>query len=111
MNLWTKLRKVFGNEPPPAPPLLRNRPGGLAWIKGARKADDNYTVWGCAACHEWLDRGSAPAALKENTFREALARQVLAWRGIAQFDPFVKDKRAAQWALDLLDATPTGELG
>lgn len=76
---------------------------------GARKADDQYTVWGCAACHEWLDRGKAPAALKEKTFMEAHARQVLAWRGIAQFDPFLKDKRAAQWALDLLNATPTGE--
>lgn len=75
---------------------------------GARKADDQYSVWGCAACHAWLDQGTAPAAQKERAFMEAHSRQVLAWRGIATFDPFLKDKRAAQWALERLGATPLG---
>lgn len=73
---------------------------------GARKADDQYTVWGCAACHEWLDRGFAPAAVKERAFMAGHVRQVEAWHGIARFNPFLNDKAAAQWALDRLNFTP-----
>jgi hypothetical protein len=47
---------------------------------GARKADDCYTVWGCSACHEWLDRGPAIASHKEAVFRHAHARQVECWK-------------------------------
>jgi len=77
---------------------------------GARKADDCYTVWGCAACHRWLDQGPAPAAEKEVAFMTGHLRQVGAWRGIAAFDPFLRDKNAAQWALDQLGATPVGDV-
>lgn len=72
---------------------------------GARKADDHYTVWGCMACHSWLDQGRALAAEKESAFMAGHARQVAAWRGIATYDPFIKDRDAAQWALDQLNAS------
>jgi hypothetical protein len=78
---------------------------------GARKADDCYTVWACAACHiPWLDQGKASAAIKERAFMEAHARQVLAWRLIAT-DPNESDRfrRAARRALERLNATPLGE--
>jgi hypothetical protein len=76
---------------------------------GARKADDEYTVWGCSACHGWLDQGPADAVLKELTFMRAHLAQVLEWRAIA-FDTTQpeRDRRAAQWALDHLNATPIG---
>lgn len=72
-----------------------------------RKADDQYSVWGCAACHYWLDFGKAAAAQKEQAFMVAHVRQVLAWRLVAmdQNEP-PRLRRAARWALDLLDATP-----
>jgi hypothetical protein len=78
---------------------------------GARKADDCYTAWGCAACHIlWLDQGRAPAAAKEAVFMEAHARQVLAWRLIAQ-DPQEPERfrAAARRALERLNATPVTE--
>ena len=74
----------------------------------ARKASDAYTVWACAACHiGWLDQGPAPKATKMATFMRAHADQVLAWRLIAQ-DTSEKPRfrKAAQWALDLLNASP-----
>lgn len=76
---------------------------------GARRADDHYSVRGCFACHSWLDQGKAPAAAKASTFMRAHLRQVLEWRAIA-FDTSSapKDRAAAQWALALLNATPTG---
>jgi hypothetical protein len=79
---------------------------------GARKADDQYTVWGCAACHFWLDFGKAASAQKEMAFQLAHARQVLAWRLVARDrqEPMAA-RRAAQWALDLLNATPLVEDG
>lgn len=75
---------------------------------GARKADDQYSVWGCAACHiPWLDRGPAPFEVREAAFMAAHLRQVLAWRRIAsdQRRPS-KDRAAVLWALALLNATP-----
>ena len=77
---------------------------------GARKADDHYSVWGCFACHSWLDQGKAPAAAKASTFMRAHLAQVLEWRAIA-FDSRSnpKDRAAAQWALERLNATPVGE--
>lgn len=75
---------------------------------GARKADDEFSVWGCSACHAWLDQGKAAAELKERVFMEALARQVQAWRGIATHTPFLKDRAAAQWALDMHAARAAG---
>lgn len=53
---------------------------------GARKADDFWSVWGCAACHEWLDRGPAPEKSKMAIFYCAHVRQKLHWRKLAS-DP------------------------
>ena len=76
---------------------------------GCRRADDVWTVWGCSACHiPWLDQGNkASHAQKEAAFMAAHARQVLAWRVIAA-DPAepARYRRAAQRALDHLNATP-----
>lgn len=74
---------------------------------GARKADDHYSVWGCAACHRWLDQGPAPKAQKYSAFMAAHLRQVLEWRAIA-FDPASapSDRSAALWALERLNSTP-----
>lgn len=71
---------------------------------GARKSDDCYSVWGCFACHRWLDQGSATHEEKVAAFDAAHKRQILAWREIA--DSYsAKDwgKKAAQWALDQLE--------
>ena len=77
---------------------------------GARKADDHYSVWGCAACHSWLDRGPAPRAQKAAAFMAAHLTQVLEWRAIA-FDSRsqARDRAAALWALGLLNAQPSME--
>jgi len=73
---------------------------------GARKADDCYSVHGCAGCHSWLDQGKAPATQKEVAFMAAHARQVLAWRVIAA-DPGepARFRRAACRALERLNAS------
>ena len=70
-----------------------------------RKADDEYSVWGCAACHEWYDRSGAPRAEKRRAFMGAHSRQVLHWRYIAT-DPAEPPRfqRAALWALQMLRA-------
>lgn len=78
---------------------------------GARKADDEYTAWGCFACHSWLDQGKADGVTKELVFMSAHLAQVCEWRAIAgsaTADP--KDRAAAQWALDHLNASPLGAL-
>lgn len=76
--------------------------------KGAhRKADDHYSCWGCGACHHWLDFGPAPKAAKQMAFLAAHADQVLLWRQIAADSRRPPaDRKAAKWALDLLNATP-----
>lgn len=75
----------------------------------SRRADDQYSVWGCAACHHWLDRGPAAKAQKFSAFMAAHLAQVLEWRAIA-FDTnsSPRDRGAALWALGLLNATPGG---
>lgn len=77
---------------------------------GARKADDHYSVHGCACCHLWLDTSKALGAIKEVAFMTGHARQVLAWRLIA-LDPDEPERfrRAARRALERLGATPLGE--
>lgn len=83
---------------------------GLHGKAGARKADDCYSVWGCSACHEWLDHGRADQVNKQLAFMMAHLAQVCEWRAIASSaaaDP--KDRAAAQWALDHLNATPLGK--
>lgn len=77
---------------------------------GARKADDQYSAWCCSSCHSWVDQGDADKATKEIAFMAAHLAQVCEWRAIAASavaDPH--DRRAAQWALDHLNATPVGE--
>lgn len=76
---------------------------------GARKADDEYHCAGCFACHTWLDAGPADATLKELAFMQAHLLQVEIWRAIVadQSQP-AKDRAAAQWALDRLNASPVG---
>ena len=78
---------------------------------GARKADDQYSVWGCMACHiGWLDQGRAPRAAKKAAFMAAHMRQVEEWRFIAaDMGNPISNRNAALWALALLNATPIYE--
>ena len=39
MNVWKKLKDHFSKPAPPAGPTMRNRPGGLAWVKGIPELD------------------------------------------------------------------------
>lgn len=74
---------------------------------GKRRADDQYSCWGCAACHYWLDFSKALASQKEAAFTLAHARQVLAWRLVVlDLQEPALFRRAAGWALRLLNATP-----
>lgn len=70
-----------------------------------RKANDQYTVWGCFECHGWLDQGSATAEEKEKVFHLGMFRQMLAWEQVAasESEP-QRFRRAAEWALDQLQA-------
>ena len=75
---------------------------------GARKANDQYSVFGCVACHGWLDQGPAPRAKKAAAFMVGHMRQVEQWRLIAGDVGFpMADRKAALWALELLSATST----
>lgn len=47
------------------------------------KAHDFMSVWGCVACHTWLDQGGAEAEAKHSAFDAAYLRQIDAWREIA----------------------------
>ena len=78
---------------------------------GGRKADDHYSVWGCAACHRWLDQSPAPKAQKYSAFMAAHLAQVLEWRAIA-FDgtSTPRDRAAALWALERLNSQPNQAL-
>jgi hypothetical protein len=72
---------------------------------GARTADDAYVVFGCSACHFWLDQGnSASGEAKRAVFDAGLLRQMRRWREIAD-DPLRgdADRCAARWALDILE--------
>lgn len=68
---------------------------------GARKADDQWSVWGCVRCHTWLDQGPAPAAEKIERFAAAHRWMVAIWRDIvAGVQPATpRERRAAEWAL------------
>lgn len=70
---------------------------------GARKANDEYSVWACFACHSWLDQGKGTREEKDAAFDLAHKSQILAWREI--FDSYSskdKDREAARWALEKL---------
>lgn len=74
---------------------------------GARKADDEYSVWGCFGCHGWMDQGKAPGYTKDMVFMRAHADQVLEWRRISSSSTVpARDRLAARWALEHLNATP-----
>jgi len=78
---------------------------------GARKADDIYSVFSCGTCHAWLDQGRAPRTAKEAAFMLGHLRQVEQWRLMAtNVGTSAADRAAAQWALDLLGATPVFSL-
>ena len=66
-----------------------------------RKADDQYSVWACHVCHDWLDQGKATQEEKIEVWEDAFTRQVEEWIRIAN-DPSETEsaRRAAQWALD-----------
>lgn len=67
---------------------------------GARKADDHYSVWGCAECHRWLDQGKASAELRSSYFSDAMWRQIAAWEKVYQDNSESKSVlAAAHWAL------------
>lgn len=75
---------------------------------GARKADDQYSAWSCMACHGWLDQGRARHAEKVVAFMAGHLRQVEQWRYMAtDMGIPISDRKAALWALDLLNATPS----
>lgn len=75
---------------------------GIHGKAGARKADDQYHVHGCRACHQWLDQGPALAHEKEMVFLAALAVMVEMWTWITlgHGDWKAADRKAAQWALE-----------
>ena len=74
---------------------------------GARKANDEYTVWGCFTCHQWPDQGPATGEAKEMAFMRAHLAQVLEWRAIALDAGQPSRSRAAvEWALGLLNSSP-----
>lgn len=73
-----------------------------------RKADDCFTVWGCAACHRWLDQPvghDGPSyEQKRAAFLEGLERQRMAWRQVAQSQEPERFRRAARRALERMGA-------
>lgn len=75
----------------------------------ALKAHDFFSVWGCASCHDWLDRGAGPGIHKRYAFDSAMRKQIVEWKRISN-DPKEPPKLrlAARWALDGLEATPAG---
>lgn len=86
--------------------------GGVANGKGTGyKVSDALTCWGCSACNHYTDAyGGATKAQKRDAFMLGHLAQVCEWRAIAgstAADP--KDRAAAQWALDHLNATPIGQ--
>lgn len=80
---------------------------------GARKADDEFSVWACSACHSWFDQGAGARnrEMSMRTFQRALLQQVREWARIA-YDPLAKakDRAAASWALEQLQ-TPRAPEG
>ncbi|CAN7454456.1 DUF1364 domain-containing protein [Variovorax paradoxus] len=74
---------------------------------GARKADDQWHVYGCDACHRWLDQGPAPAAEKIERFAAAHRWMAAIWQDIvAGMQPATpRERRAAEWALERVAAS------
>lgn len=67
---------------------------------GVRRSDDQYSVWGCFACHTWLDQEGAPYEVKVARFDQALAKQIECWKVVASDSTeSVTNRKAARWAL------------
>jgi hypothetical protein len=60
------------------------------------KAHDFMTVWGCAMCHQWLDRSAASSVEKDAAFAVAYGRQIDWWRFLAAAQRNAPAKRAVQ---------------
>lgn len=74
------------------------------------KVGDHFTAIGCHRCNHYTDAyPHATAEEKEAAFMLGHLRQVEVWRAIVadQSQP-AKDRAAAQWALDHLNASPVG---
>ncbi|MES2910601.1 MAG: nuclease domain-containing protein [Pseudomonadota bacterium] len=70
----------------------------------AIKASDARSAVGCSACHEAYDRGPALRKVKRGWFAVAHARQMLDWaRIVGDFSESPKNRKAAHWALCLLE--------
>lgn len=76
----------------------------LGGKSGARKADDCFSVWGCMACHTWLDQGGAATGEeKRAVFIAGMRRQVSAWHELERdVSQLAADRQACRWALELL---------
>ncbi|MBT2326098.1 DUF1364 family protein [Variovorax paradoxus] len=74
------------------------------------KVGDHYTAWGCHRCNHYTDAYAlATAEEKEAAFMLGHLRQVEVWRAIVtDLSQPAKDRIAAQWALDHLNASPVG---
>lgn len=88
-------------QPDPATTVACHSNQSVHGKAGARKADDQWHVYGCAACHHWLDQGPAPAEEKVERFGAAHRWMVSIWQdivaGVLPATP--KERRAAAWAL------------
>ncbi|NDZ11504.1 hypothetical protein C7T35_01335 [Variovorax sp. WS11] len=74
------------------------------------KVGDHFTAAGCYRCNHYTDAyAHATAEEKEAAFMLGHLRQVEVWRAIVA-DPGqpARDRAAAQWALDHLNASPVG---
>lgn len=86
---------------------------GIANGKGmGRKVSDALTCWGCWACNDYTDAYSgATAQQKRDVFILGHYHQVHEWRRIegSAAEP-EKDRAAARWALEYLNASPVIDL-
>lgn len=75
---------------------------------GARKADDNYVIYACAACHTALDQGGAPKVVKDGWWEAGWGRQIASWERTKKSPQSApKDRAAATWALELSGCLPS----
>jgi hypothetical protein len=73
---------------------------GVHGKAGARKADDHYSVWGCWACHAWLDQDGIEYEIRVERFAAAMLLQIEQWQIVAaSLTESESNRRAARWAL------------
>lgn len=69
------------------------------------KAADWSIVYACFVCHSAFDQGMWSASVKREAYRRALERQQMLYREIlATPTSRLKDREAARWALEHLNA-------